>query len=147
MTKQYIWALAIAGAFVAGTILTSTLYDNTAFAIHQPNHNPPGDDNDMGWKEAVADLQDQIDSFDINDADNDPENELQNLNETFAGLSRQTLDLDDADDVVSFDCSFLNSYIQELQIESCPGGDICGSGDDLQFTVQCQKLSLTTNAP
>jgi len=62
MTKQYIWALAIAGAFVAGTILASTMYDNTAFALHQPNHNPPGDDDDMGWKEAVVVLQDQIDN-------------------------------------------------------------------------------------
>ena len=61
MTKQYIWALAIAGAFVAGTILASTMYDNTAFAIHQPNHNPPGDDDDMGWKQAVAEQQQQID--------------------------------------------------------------------------------------
>ena len=63
MTKQYIWALAIAGAFVAGTILASTMYDNTAFAIHQPNHNPPGDDDDMGWKEAVADLQMQVEDL------------------------------------------------------------------------------------
>ena len=57
MTKQYIWALAIAGAFVAGTILASTMYDNTAFAIHQPNHNPTGDDDDMGLKEAIDDLK------------------------------------------------------------------------------------------
>ena len=79
MTKQYIWALAIVGAFVAGTILTSTLYDNTAFAIHQPNHNPPGNDNDMGWKSAVTDLQAQIDTLNVDDADNDPSNELQEL--------------------------------------------------------------------
>ena len=67
MTKQYIWALAIVGAFVAGTVLASTLYDNTAFAIHQPNHNPPSDDDDMGWKEAVSDLQMQIDNIDTQD--------------------------------------------------------------------------------
>jgi len=81
MTKQYIWALAIAGAFVAGTILASTMYDNTAFAIHQPNHNPPGDDDDMGWKEAVADLQMQIDNVSVDDADSDPTNELQTISD------------------------------------------------------------------
>ena len=67
MTKQYIWALAIVGAFVAGTILASTLYDNTAFAIHQPNHNPPGGDDDMGWKEAIDGQQQQIDDLKANE--------------------------------------------------------------------------------
>jgi len=67
MTKQYIWALAIVGAFVAGTILASALYDNTAFAIHQPNHNPPGDDDDMGWKEAIDEQQQQIDDLKANE--------------------------------------------------------------------------------
>ena len=67
MTKQYVWALAIVGAFVAGTVLASTLYDNTAFAIHQPNHNPPSDDDDMGWKAAVAEQQLQIDELKANE--------------------------------------------------------------------------------
>ena len=66
MTKQYIWALAVAGAFVAGTILASTLYDNTAFAIHQPNH-MPDDGDDGGWKLAIAEQQQQIDDLKANE--------------------------------------------------------------------------------
>ena len=96
MTKQYIWALAIAGAFVAGTILASTMYDNTAFAIHQPNHNPPGDDDDMGWKEAVADLQGQIDSLNVDDADSDPTNELGPVLAHYRLFQEIILDAEDA---------------------------------------------------
>ena len=65
MTKYY-WAMAVIAAFVVGTIATAT-------PVFAP---PPEDDGEGGWKAAVADLKEQIDNLDFDDADSDPTNEL-----------------------------------------------------------------------
>ena len=59
MIKNYYWALAIATAFVAGTIATAT-------PVFAP---PPEDDDDGegGWKAAVAEQQAQIDELKANE--------------------------------------------------------------------------------
>ena len=137
--------MAIAGAFVAGTILASTMYDNTAFAIHQPKHNPPGDDDDMGWKAAVAGLQDQIDNLETqvgNDNDTDPTNELQTPTTATSTTAFMGLDLDDPADVDFFECG-PTGFFSKISIGSCPDGGSCAPGDDLAWSVKCTNLSLS----
>ena len=150
MTKQYIWALAIVGAFVVGTILASTLYDNTAFAIHQPNHNPPGDDDDMGWKEAIDDLQMQVDDLENQEFQISPvlrNSELLTISPLGGGVITSTCESDEMVTGGGFVFAETNNEGQVLASFNTEDGwriivDNNSESDDLSIraTATCSKI-------
>jgi hypothetical protein len=80
MTKKYYWAIAVAAAFVAGTMTTGgAVYAS----FDQCANNPPMGTSDGKpfleiWA-AICDLESQVANINTDDADSDPTNEIQTL--------------------------------------------------------------------